>query len=179
MILTPDDHRSLQVLDGKLAAGEPHLAAMFTIFSRLNAEEPPPPSEDLIVAALPAAPAPPESMKPKRHGGRWRRAQLARSQTPQPRTGQPQTPRPRTERARPAAWRGDRGWKPLAAVAIPVLLLVTVIVVMFVGLASAMKCSPATTSARSGSSTTTLTVPGAAGPAGCVKSPGQAKLAGG
>jgi len=77
MILTPDDHRSLQALDGKLAACEPHLAAMFTIFSRLNAEEPPPPSEDLIVAARPAAPVPAENLKQKRRSGARQRARTA------------------------------------------------------------------------------------------------------
>src|ERR1700677_2379868 len=106
MILTPDDHRSLQALEGKLAAGEPHLAAMFTIFSRLNAEEPPPPSEDLIVAARPAAPVPAENLKQKRRGGARQRARAARA---------------RTARARLAARPGDRGWKSMAAIAIPVL----------------------------------------------------------
>jgi hypothetical protein len=163
MILTPDDHRSLQALDGKLAACEPHLAAMFTIFSRLNAEEAPPPSEDLIVAALPAAPVPAENVKQKRRGGGRRRARTARA---------------RTARARLAARPRDRGWKPVAAIAIPVLLLVTVIMVMFFGLSSAIKCSPQTTAARTGSSSTALTVPGGASLAGCQQSAGTAKSAG-
>jgi hypothetical protein len=162
MILTPDDHRSLQALDGKLAACEPHLAAMFTIFSRLNAEEPPPPSEDLIVAARPAA-VPAESVKQKRRGGARQRARTARA---------------RTARARLAARPRERGWKSMAAIAIPVLLLVTVIVVMFFGLSSAMKCSPGTTSARTGSSSTALTVPGGASLAGCQQSAGTARSAG-
>jgi hypothetical protein len=159
MILTPDDHRSLQALDGKLAACEPHLAAMFTIFSRLNAEEPPPPSEDLIVAARPAAPVPAENVKQKRRGGA-------------------RTARARTARARLAARPGDRGWKSMAAIAIPVLLLVTVIMVMFFGLSSATKCSPETTSPRTGSSSTALTVPGGASLAGCQQSAGTARSAG-
>jgi hypothetical protein len=163
MILTPDDHRSLQALDGKLAACEPHLAAMFTIFSRLNAEEPPPPSEDLIVAARPAAAVPAESVKQKRRGGARQRARTARA---------------RTARARLAARPRERGWKSMAAIAIPVLLLVTVIVVMFFGLSSATKCSPETTSARTGSSSTALTVPGGASLAGCQQSAGTARSAG-
>jgi hypothetical protein len=163
MILTPDDHRSLQALDGKLAACEPHLAAMFTIFSRLNAEEPPPPSEDLIVAALPAAPAPPENVKQKRRGGGRQRGRTARA---------------RTARARLAARPRDRGWKSMAAIVIPVLLLATVIMVMFFGLSSATKCSPETTSARTGSSSTALTVPGGASLAGCQQSAGTARSAG-
>jgi hypothetical protein len=168
MILTPDDHRSLQALDGKLAACEPHLAAMFTIFSRLNAEEPPPPSEDLIVAARPAAPVPAENLKQKRRGGARQRARTARARAA----------RARTARARLAARPGDRGWKSMAAIAIPVLLLVTVIMVMFFGLSSATKCSPETTSARTGSSSTALTVPGGASLAGCQQSAGTAKSAG-
>jgi hypothetical protein len=163
MILTPDDHRSLQALDGKLAACEPHLAAMFTIFSRLNAEEPPPPSEDLIVAARPAAPGPAENVKQKRRGGSRRRAQTARA---------------RTARARLAARPRDRGWKSMAAIAIPVLLLVTVIVAMSFGLSSAMKCSPQTSTARTGSPTTALAVPGGASLAGCHPSPSTARSAG-
>ncbi|HMH90385.1 MAG TPA: hypothetical protein VK586_04795 [Streptosporangiaceae bacterium] len=58
MILSPDDHRSLQAIDGELATCEPHLAGMFRIFGRLNSEEAPPPSEDLIVAVPPADPTP-------------------------------------------------------------------------------------------------------------------------
>ena len=87
--------------------------------------------------------------------------------------------RSRTARARLAARRGKRGWVPLAAIAVPMMLLVTVLVVMFFGLASAMKCSPATTVAQTTSTRTPLAVPTAAGPAGCQKSPGSAKLAGG
>ena len=167
MILTPDDHRSLQALDGKLAACEPHLAAMFTIFSRLNAEEPPPPSEDLIVAARPAAPVPAENVKQRRRGGGRRAA--ARADGGRGR---------RTARARLAARPRDRGWRPVAAIAIPVLLLVTVIMVMFFGLSPTLKCSPETASARTGSSSTALTVPGGASLAGCHQSAGTARPAG-
>ena len=48
MILSPDDHRSLQAIDGELATCEPHLAAMFRIFSRLNAEEAPPDRKSVV-----------------------------------------------------------------------------------------------------------------------------------
>ena len=87
MILSPDDHRSLQAIDGELATCEPHLAAMFRIFTRLNAEEAPPPSEDVIVAVPPPAAAPAEP-GPRRglgeqpgedegRGRRWERDLLA------------------------------------------------------------------------------------------------------
>jgi hypothetical protein len=58
MILSPDDHRTLQAIDGGLAADEPHLAAMFGIFSRLGEAEDPPPSEDLIAPWARRAPTP-------------------------------------------------------------------------------------------------------------------------
>jgi hypothetical protein len=165
MIMTPDDHRSLQAMDAELAACEPHLAAMFTIFTRLNADEAPPPPEDSIVATPPAA------MRAEGAQRRRRGAGLGRSR-PRPRTA-------RTARARLAARRSDGGWRPTAVIAIPVLLLVTVIVVLFFGLASAVKCNPGTTSSRTASARTALVVPGGASLAACQQSTGAAKSAGG
>ena len=43
MILTPREEQALSYLDGQLAAGEPRLAAMFSIFTRLTAQEGKPP----------------------------------------------------------------------------------------------------------------------------------------
>jgi hypothetical protein len=48
MILTPREEQTLTYLDGQLAAGEPRLAAMFSIFTRLTAQEGKPPEEDQI-----------------------------------------------------------------------------------------------------------------------------------
>jgi hypothetical protein len=55
MILTPRQERALSYLDGQLAAGEPRLAAMFSIFTRLTAPEGKPPEEDQIRGVRPAA----------------------------------------------------------------------------------------------------------------------------
>jgi hypothetical protein len=48
MILHPDEQKSLDVIDSTLGAGEPHLAGMFSIFTRLTAEDGIPPDEDRI-----------------------------------------------------------------------------------------------------------------------------------
>jgi hypothetical protein len=55
MILTPREEQTLSYLDGQLAAGEPRLAAMFSIFTRLTAQEGKPPEEDQIRGPRPAA----------------------------------------------------------------------------------------------------------------------------
>jgi hypothetical protein len=58
MILHPDEQSALDVIDTTLGAGEPHLAGMFTIFTRLAAGEGIPPDEDLIKAFRPASELP-------------------------------------------------------------------------------------------------------------------------
>jgi hypothetical protein len=50
----PDEHSALELIAARLRAAEPHLAAMFSIFTRLTAEEGSPPDEDWIGPARPA-----------------------------------------------------------------------------------------------------------------------------
>jgi hypothetical protein len=52
-----DEHRALELIAARLRAAEPHLAAMFGIFSRLTAPEGDPPDEDLISLPGGAGPA--------------------------------------------------------------------------------------------------------------------------
>jgi hypothetical protein len=141
MILSPDDHRSLQAIDGELATCEPHLAAMFRIFTRLNADEPAPPSEDLIMAIpRPAA----EPVGPSRRGWRGRR----RTQAAQARLSARARARSRP-RSRPGGRAGRvrlarrRGWRPVVAITVPAVLLVTMLMVLFLTLSASMKCRPA------------------------------------
>jgi hypothetical protein len=166
MILSPDDHRSLQAIDGELATCEPHLAAMFRIFTRLNADEAPPPSEDVIVAVPP--PAPPAEPKPRR-GWRGR----PRSQAAQARlSDQARTRSRRQPGSRPS--RGRRGlWRPVAAITVPAVLLVTVLIVMFVTLTSSIKCRPA--SATSAARTSAPLIPGNGTLSSCRQSTGTAR----
>jgi hypothetical protein len=143
MILSPDDHRSLQAIDGELATCEPHLAAMFRIFSRLNAEEAPPPSEELIVAVPPPTAGPAD---------------------PKPRRG----------------WRGRRrAWRLVAVIAVPAVLLVTVLMVMFFGLTSGLKCRPAPAAGRTAARSSALVAPGGTSLGGCPSTTGTAKAAAG
>jgi hypothetical protein len=161
MILSPDDHRSLQAIDGELATCEPHLAAMFRIFSRLNADEAPPPSEDLIVAIRPPAAAPED---PRRRGGwRGRRSQAARA-----RLGAQARARPRARRPgrRPGGARSGL-WRPVAAIGVPAVLLVTVLIVMFVTLTSSIKCRPASAASGSAARSAAPLVPGTASLSSC------------
>jgi hypothetical protein len=44
----PDEHHALEQIATLLRAAEPHLAAMFSIFTRLTAHEGPPPDEDRV-----------------------------------------------------------------------------------------------------------------------------------
>jgi hypothetical protein len=174
MILSPDDHRSLQAIDGELATCEPHLAAMFRIFSRLNADEAPPPSEDLIVAVPPPAAG---SADPKSRRG-WRgrrRSGAARARlSARARTGsRPGRPGQRADGGR------RRAWRPVAAIAVPAVLLVTVLMVMFFGLTSGLKCRPATAGARTVARSSALVVPGGNSLAGCRPATGTAKAASG
>jgi hypothetical protein len=193
MIPSPDDHRSLQAIDDALETCEPHLAAMFRIFSRLNADEPPPPSEDLIVAVPPPAGALADAA-PKRGLRGWRRSQAAQARLsararagsrPAGRAGNPRragAPR-RAGDARRAGSAGGRRlarrglWRPVLAISVPAVLLVTMLMVLFFTLAAGMKCRPAPgaekTTARSA-----LVVAGGAGLASCQQSTGTAKSAG-
>jgi len=50
----PDEHSALELIAARLRAAEPHLAAMFSIFTRLTAEEGSPPDEDWIGPPRPA-----------------------------------------------------------------------------------------------------------------------------
>jgi hypothetical protein len=174
MILSPDDHRSLQAIDGELATCEPHLAAMFRIFSRLNADEAPPPSEDLIVAVPPPAAG---SADPKsRRGWPGRRSRAARArQSARDRTGS----RPGSRPGRRAGDGRRRAWRPVAAIAVPAVLLVTVLMVMFFGLTSGLKCRAATAGARTAARSSALVVPGGNSLAGCRPATGTAKAAAG
>jgi hypothetical protein len=161
MILSPDDHRSLQAIDGELATCEPHLAAMFRIFTRLNADEPAPPSEDLIMA-IPRPPAEPAG--PSRRGWRGRR----RSRTAQARL----SARARAG-SRPRSRRGGRAgqvrlsrrgmWRPVAAITLPAVLLVTMLMVLFFTLSGGMRCRPAPgTSGRTTAQSAVVAAGGAA-----------------
>jgi len=192
MILSPDDHRSLQAIDGELATCEPHLAAMFRIFSRLNAEEAPPPSED-VIAAVPPPAAAPAPAGPGRGwlGWRGRRARSARarlSSRGRTRSAGPGGPPGRTGRTdrtgrldaagRPGragqagrAGRARRGlWRPVAAIAVPAALLVTVLIVMFVTLTSTIKCRPAPATSGTTARSAAPVLPGNASLAACRQS---------
>ena len=176
MILSPDDHRSLQAIDGELATCEPHLAAMLRIFSRLNAEEDPPPSEDLIVAmpppaAAPATPGPRRGWRGRRQS-RAPRAPRARLSA-QARAGARTRPGDRPGRARRGLWR------PVAAIAVPVALLATLLILMIVTLTSSIKCRPASTASGSAARSSAPLLPGNAGVAGCQQSTGTGKTAAG
>jgi hypothetical protein len=48
MKVHPDEHHALEQIAALLRAAEPHLAAMFSIFTRLTAHEGPPPDEDRV-----------------------------------------------------------------------------------------------------------------------------------
>jgi hypothetical protein len=175
MILSPDDHRSLQAIDGELATCEPHLAAMFRIFSRLNVDEAPPPSEDLIVAVPPpwAGSADPKS------GRGWRGRRRSRAARARLGARAQAGSRPGSRPGRRAGDGRRRTWRPVAAIAVPAVLLVTVLMVVFFGLTSGLKCRPATAGARTAARSSALVVPGGAGPAGCSPATGTAKAASG
>jgi hypothetical protein len=165
MILSPDDHRSLQAIDGELATCEPHLAAMFRIFSRLNADEAPPPSEDLIVAMPPPAAAPENPRSRRGFRGR-RRSRAARAGLSAPARARPRSRRPGR---RPGAARSGL-WRPVAAIGVPAVLLVTVLIVMFVTLTSSIKCRPATATSGSAARSAAPLVPGAGSVSSCPQS---------
>jgi hypothetical protein len=155
MILSPDDHRSLQAIDGELATCEPHLAAMFRIFSRLNADEAPPPSEDLIAAVPSPAAAPADPGSGSRRGWRgWRRSPAARARLSAQNRTRSAGPGGRPGRARRGLWR------PVAAIGVPAVLLVTVLIVMVVTLTSSIKCRPAPASAGTTARTSAPVMPG-------------------
>jgi hypothetical protein len=167
MILSPDDHRSLQAIDGELATCEPHLAAMFRIFTRLNAAEAPPPSEDLIVAVPPPTAAPAGS-GPRRGWRGRRRSQARRTRL--------SAPARTSARSRPGSAR--RGlWRPVAAIAVPVALLATLLILMIVTLTSSIKCRPASTASGSAARSSAPLLPGNAGVAGCQQSTGTGQTA--
>jgi hypothetical protein len=63
MILHPDEQNALDDIDRTLGAGEPHLAAMFTIFTRLAAGDGVPPEEDWVTVHRPAV-GPPRRRRP-------------------------------------------------------------------------------------------------------------------
>jgi hypothetical protein len=158
MILSPDDHRSLQAIDGELATCEPHLAAMFRIFSRLTADEAPPPSEDLIVA-VPSPAAAPADPGPRRGWRGWRGRR--RSQAARARLSARGRARSTGRGGRPGPGGARRGlWRPVAAVAVPAVLLVTVLVVMVVTLTSSIKCRPAPAGAGTAARTAAPVMPG-------------------
>jgi hypothetical protein len=190
MILSPDDHRSLQAIDGALATCEPHLAAMFRIFSRLNADEPPPPSEDLIVAVPPPASALADAT-PKRGLRGWRRSRSAQARlSARARAGSRPGGRARGPRRagdpegagdaqRPGSPRPARHgvWRPVLAITVPAVLLVTMLIVLFFTLTTGIKCQPAPGADKT-SAHSALVVAGGASLASCQQSTGTAKSAG-
>jgi hypothetical protein len=176
MILSPDDHRSLQAIDGELATCEPHLAAMFAIFSRLNADEAPPPSEDLIVAASPPA-ADQADTKPRQGWRGRRRSQAARARLSAQARARSR-PGARGRAGQRGQRRGPRGaWRPVAAIAVPALLLVTVLMVVYFGLTAGLKCRPAPAGGPAAARSSAQLTAGGTGRAGCTPTTGAVRTA--
>jgi hypothetical protein len=170
MILSPDDHRSLQAIDGELATCEPHLAAMFRIFTRLNADEPAPPSEDLIMAIpRPAA----EPVGPPRRGWRGRRRTQAAQARLSARARAGSRPRPGGRASQLRLSRRGR-WRPVLAITVPAVLLVTMLMVLFLTLSSSMRCRPAAGTAGRTTAQSAVVAAGGTGLATC-QSSGTAK----
>lgn len=128
MILHPDEQKALDVIDSTLGAGEPHLAGMFTIFTRLTAGDGIPPDEDRIRVFWPASELP-----------RRRRSVSARMSL-----GRPGHDHRRLKSL--------AGW-PLRLVLIPAALLVVLGLIIYAGVTSSARCvagSPAHSTAATG-----------------------------
>jgi hypothetical protein len=154
MILSPDEERSLQVINQELAEGAPHLAGMLRIFTRLHAHDAAPPAED-AVAAMPLAP-PLQGPSARR---RWRARRTAK-----PWSGSTM----RAAQVRPGVRLSRQGLlKPLAAVAVPAVVLVTLVLVMVFGLSSSIRCRHAPGSAAASRRTSSLPIVAAPAFAAC------------
>jgi hypothetical protein len=154
MILSPDEERSLQVIDQELAEGTPHLAGMLRIFTRLHAHDAAPPDED-AVAAMPLTPPPPGPPA-------WRRWRARRAAEPW--SGSTMG----IARTTPGARLSRQGLlKPLAAIAVPAVVLVTLVLVMVFGLSSSIRCRHAPGSAAAPRRTSSLPIVAAPAFAAC------------
>jgi hypothetical protein len=171
MILSPDEERSLQVIDHELAAVSPHLAGMLRIFSRLHAHDPAPPVEDAVVAIQPS-PVP----APARPSRRWRRRARRQAES-WPGATMRRGPARRRAARQGAARRGIRRrgmrvsrqgvLKPLAAIAVPTVVLATLALVVVFGLGSSIRCRPVAASATAVRRTASVPVPAGSGFAAC------------
>jgi hypothetical protein len=127
MILHPDEQKALDVIDSTLGAGEPHLAGMFTIFTRLTAGDGIPPDEDRIKVFWPASELP-------------RRRSVSDHRT----LGRP---------GRDHLRLGPLAGRPLRIVLIPAALLVILGLIIYAGVTSSARCvaaRPARTAAAAG-----------------------------
>jgi hypothetical protein len=120
MILHPDEQKALDVIDSTLGAGEPHLAGMFTIFTRLTAGDGIPPDEDRIKVFWPAGELP-----------RRRRSVSARRTLGRP--------------GRDHLQLGPLAGRPLRIVLIPAVLLVLLGLIIYASLTSSARCVAART----------------------------------
>jgi hypothetical protein len=120
MILHPRDQKALEAIGSELRAGDPRLAAMLTIFTRLTALDGNPPDEDLITQAP------------------------TRPLLPEPEADWPRRLRPRPLLTAPAPRRVRRiARRPLWLAIVPVAMLVLLAVTVALGLASTLRCAPA------------------------------------
>jgi hypothetical protein len=119
MILHPRDQKTLDATASDLRAGDPRLAAMLAIFTRLTALDGKPPDEDLLTQA----PTRPLLTEPDTD---WPRRLRSRPlMTPAP---------PRVRRI---------ARRPLWLAIVPIAMLVLLAVTVALGLASTLRCSPA------------------------------------
>jgi hypothetical protein len=121
MILQPDEQNALDVIDDALGVGEPHLAGMFTIFTRLTAGDGIPPDEDRVRVRRPAAAPPPRRRSISARVSRARR-------------GRPGRPGPGRRRGGPLAGR------TLRFVLIPAALLVVLSLIAYASVTSRARC---------------------------------------
>lgn len=162
MILSPEEERSLQIIDHELAAIAPHLAGMLRIFTRLHAHDAAPPAED-AVAAIPPCPAP----VPARPSRRRRRARRGAESWPGATMRGGQATRGAGRATRGMRLSRQRALKPLAAIAVPAVLLMTLVLVVVFGLGSSIRCRPVAASATAVRRTASVPVPAGSGFAAC------------
>jgi hypothetical protein len=159
MIMHPREQKVLDAIGTELSAGDPRLAAMLTIFTRLTALDGNPPDEDLITLQLELEPEPEVQAEAD-----WPQRRL----WPMPPSPlHPSLPldgplyRAPRRAPRPAAPRQDpRRGRPLWAAILPLALLVLLAVTIAVGLATTLRCEPGTGRA-------------VCQPAGTTRTPGQ------
>ncbi|MEP7024531.1 MAG: hypothetical protein ABJB47_12175 [Actinomycetota bacterium] len=136
MTLHPDEQSALDLMDTTLGAGEPHLAAMFTIFTRLTAGEGMPPDEDRIPAVLPPGPPPKSRRRPL---GRRRATGGGRPVG----RGLPTGRRRPMGRRRPVGrtTAGRRLSRPLRIILVPAALLLVLALIVVASLAGTARCA--------------------------------------